>query len=775
MKARAFTGTLLLILLALSAHIAYPQTPQGISYQTVIRDGSGNPIANKLIGLKITLQNASELAYYTETHTTTSTGQGVISVIIGGGTKVGTNKFASIPWQNGDVYIKLDIDPSGGTSYTTMGTASKLQSVPYALYADNTKEIVSNPNALDDDPIFEVKNKLGQVVFGVYQGGVRVYVEDTQIKGAKGGFAIGGLTNQAKYQQEYFRITPDSARIFFKDVPTGKGAKGGFAIGGLTNQAKTVVSHNLMFVAHDSTRIYIDDSITSKDINGGFAIGGLKNQLKHKKSNFFNIETKSNYIINPSQPRILWYPLKNAFLVGQVLIENPDSVGTNSFSSGYESKAEGNYSQALGYRAIARGTNSTAMGTHALAVKLNSFALGDSAQAYAASSYAFGTRAKASGWGSFAFGSVGRDTTGNALPTNTTASGEHAFAIGLGAQASALNSFSIGTKSVASGSNSTSLGYYSIASGPYSLAINGGTASGKYSMSYRGTASGENSIAFGPFSIASGIYSFALGGGKWAENITDRLYTQASGNYSYAMGYNSTASGVFSFSLGRNDVAKADYSYVIGDGLVNNSYRSIVIGQFNDTLIAANMSTWIVTDPLFTVGNGTINLPSNALVIYKNGDMMIKGNIYPQADNTYNFGTITNRWKTIYSANGTIQTSDIRLKDHIKELNYGLAEILMLKPVSFQWKNNPDDGSKIGFIAQDVQPIIKEVVEEGKDVNKTLGINYTSFIPIMIKAMQEQQKMIDNLQQENTLLKKEVKDLEELRTELESIKAMIKK
>ena len=64
------------------------------------------------------------------------------------------------------------------------------------------------------------KNKDGKVVFGVYQGGVRIYVEDSPtIKGAKGGFAVGGLTNQGKaVPYEYMRITSDSARIYINDI-----------------------------------------------------------------------------------------------------------------------------------------------------------------------------------------------------------------------------------------------------------------------------------------------------------------------------------------------------------------------------------------------------------------------------------------------------------------------------------------------------------------------------------------------------------------------------
>lgn len=94
-----------------------------------------------------------------------------------------------------------------------------------------------------------------------------------------------------------------------------------------------------MFVGIDSTRIYIDDEL-GKQTRGGFAIGGLSDQNKTLGSQFFNISPDASGTVE-SQPRILWYPLKNAFLAGQVKVEGPDSVGTNSTATGFESKAKG--------------------------------------------------------------------------------------------------------------------------------------------------------------------------------------------------------------------------------------------------------------------------------------------------------------------------------------------------------------------------------------------------------------------------------------------------
>jgi len=65
----------------------------------------------------------------------------------------------------------------------------------------------------DEEPVFEVKNKDGQTVFAVYNNGVRVYVDTSETKGLKGGFAVGGYgsskgVNQdiAKTQSFWFQI-----------------------------------------------------------------------------------------------------------------------------------------------------------------------------------------------------------------------------------------------------------------------------------------------------------------------------------------------------------------------------------------------------------------------------------------------------------------------------------------------------------------------------------------------------------------------------------------
>jgi hypothetical protein len=87
---------------------------------------------------------------------------------------------------------------------------------------------------------------------------------------------------------------------------------------------------------------------------------------------------------------------------------------------------------------------------------------------------------------------------------------------------------------------------------------------------------------------------------------------------------------------------------------------------------------------------------------------------------------------------GFVTISDIRKKQDIGDLTYGLDTIQQLRPVSFSYKTNPND-TELGFIAQEVETIIPEIVDlDGKDGDEAVkGIKYIGFVPILVKAVQE--------------------------------------
>jgi len=102
--------------------------------------------------------------------------------------------------------------------------------------------------------------------------------------------------------------------------------------------------------------------------------------------------------------------------------------------------------------------------------------------------------------------------------------------------------------------------------------------------------------------------------------------------------------------------------------------------------------------------------------------------------------------------------SDSTIKENIESLSPGaLYKVLNLRPISFDYKNEPkplkDKKLKnIGLVAQEVETIVPEVVSFS-EVGKIKMINYDMLIPILIKAIQEQQATIESLQTEIDKLK----------------------
>jgi len=113
---------------------------------------------------------------------------------------------------------------------------------------------------------------------------------------------------------------------------------------------------------------------------------------------------------------------------------------------------------------------------------------------------------------------------------------------------------------------------------------------------------------------------------------------------------------------------------------------------------------------------------------------------------------------TAYATGAAGALSDIRHKDNVRPLGAGaLATVEQLRPVTFVWKDPKDagmTGEQIGFIAQDVIKVLPSVVLTEDNAEKTLGIKYTEIIPVLAKAIQEQQAEIEALRAEVAALKK---------------------
>lgn len=126
---------LLLTMIFLFSMEALAQSPEGMSYQSVVRDMDNALLTNTEIGMQITILQGDEDGeeVYAETHFPTTNDNGLVSLVIGNGNAV-LGVFSDINWSVGPYFIKVEIDVEGGTQYTII-SVQQLLSVPYALYA----------------------------------------------------------------------------------------------------------------------------------------------------------------------------------------------------------------------------------------------------------------------------------------------------------------------------------------------------------------------------------------------------------------------------------------------------------------------------------------------------------------------------------------------------------------------------------------------------------------------------------------------------------------
>jgi hypothetical protein len=130
----------------------------------------------------------------------------------------------------------------------------------------------------------------------------------------------------------------------------------------------------------------------------------------------------------------------------------------------------------------------------------------------------------------------------------------------------------------------------------------------------------------------------------------------------------------------------------------------------------------------------------------------------PGTDNSMSLGSSSYRWTAVYAADGTINTSDSRLKRDVMDLQYGLGQVLRLRPVSFAWRNDKTSKQHLGLIAQEVLKVAPEVVDAPTD--GFYGLNYSELTPILIKAIQEQQSQIEELRNTNNFLERRLAAVE---------------
>jgi hypothetical protein len=113
----------------------YAEVPENISYQAVVRNSNGDLVSGSSVGVQVSIiENEPEGdILYVERHFPISNSNGLVSFEIGSGLLISGN-YESIDWTKGLFFVKTEIDPQGGATYTITNT-SQLLSVPFAKHA----------------------------------------------------------------------------------------------------------------------------------------------------------------------------------------------------------------------------------------------------------------------------------------------------------------------------------------------------------------------------------------------------------------------------------------------------------------------------------------------------------------------------------------------------------------------------------------------------------------------------------------------------------------
>jgi len=145
--------SILLVFLTMLSVSSFSQAPEKINYQAIIRDVTGTVIQNQTVSLKIEILEStpSGTVVYEENHNVVTNDYGLVNLKIATG-QVVSGVFSTISWGANPYFLKISVDPTGGTNYTLVGV-SELVSVPYALHA----KTVDNADDADADPTNEIQ------------------------------------------------------------------------------------------------------------------------------------------------------------------------------------------------------------------------------------------------------------------------------------------------------------------------------------------------------------------------------------------------------------------------------------------------------------------------------------------------------------------------------------------------------------------------------------------------------------------------------------------
>lgn len=262
---------------------------------------------------------------------------------------------------------------------------------------------------------------------------------------------------------------------------------------------------------------------------------------------------------------------------------------------------------------------------------------------------------------------------------------------------------------------------------------------------------------------ASPTVAFDVVGATKITGVLTLTSTISNGTYAYTL---PSATGTLALTSAlsgtTNYLAKFTGTSTIGNSLIYDNGTNVGIGTtFPACLLhvkgSSNYDGQIIISNGTTTGGGVLYIHQNNV---SSGFFSTRGSALGNTSRDLTFYAAGGLGIYTYTNEGVLgpyvasggtswtSSSDIRLKNIISPIDNAVDKLTTLNPVIFSWKSDEENKENIGLIAQDVKEVFPQVIDTNED--GFLGVRYLELVPVLVKAIQEQQVQIEELK---TLLK----------------------
>ena len=752
-----------------------------LNYQAVILDPKaidipgtpiiGQPLYKGNVCLRFSLLNAQGGLDYEETQQITTDAYGLVNVLIGAGNQAQSRNststyksFDSVVWTSNVKSLQVSVSYDGCNNFN-MVSSQALNYIPYALYAEavdykNVRDAPTKLSQFANDAGYLIPKDLDPVKADIKSNTSQIAMANQTIidnkKISDGAFLIinQSITSLDTKVADNKKSSDATFLVVNQSISSldAKVAENTMAIKENTSSITTI---NTKITDQQNQIVDNRNQISATNNQLNTQLGVLQGQINNTNSTLSNLTGVAEAFSNKStstdlggaNPSDQLYPsqkaaktyvdqsisqiassgVPDATTVAKGKIQLSGDLGgtaTNPLVPALANKANiaspvftGNPVLPSGTTGVTQssGDNSTKLATTAFVTDaVGGLSSGSSGVPYTGATGPVDLGAYNLTVNGIVVGIGGGDNTNTSIGNSSMRANTGARNTAFGN--ASLQANTVGTDNTAVGyfalqkntatTNPTYIGSYNTAVGSYSLQSHttGTRNTGIGAFSLQTTSTGYDNSAFGYSTLKTNTTGY-----RNTANGSYTLYFNQTGNENIALGW---------YSLQQNTSGSGNTA------LGTNSLKKNTTGNYNTALGYQADTNLSDLSNATAIGYNAKANASNSIVLGNSSVTTIGGQV---------------TWTT---------NSDIRIKKNIRDTRYGLSTVMQLRPVEYTLISS--DLKQVGFIAQEVNKLVPEVVtgtEGDLEKGEILGITYANLVAVLTKAIQEQQKQIEDLHQ----------------------------